>query len=57
MKKEYIKPMLIKGLTIMCGLIMSSLKSNDGEINMRINSAGASGDAESRSGSFWDESE
>jgi len=57
MKKEYITPMLIKGLSMESGLIMSSLKSDDGEINMNINSTSASGDAESRRGSFWDDSE
>ena len=57
MKKNYIKPMLIKGLSMESGLIMSSLKSDDGEINMNINSSSTSGDAESRRGSFWEDTE
>ncbi len=55
MKKEYIKPVLINGLSMESGLIMSSLKG-DG-VNMDISSEGATGDAESRRGSFWEDTE
>jgi len=55
MKKEYIAPILKRGLSMESNLICSSLKG-DG-VHMEINSTGASGDAESRGGSFWDDSE
>ena len=55
MKKVYIQPIVKKGMTLEANLLVSSLKG-DG-LNMDINSTGASGDAESRGGSFWDDTE
>ena len=55
MKKVYIQPIVKKGLTLESNLLVSSLKG-DG-VNMEITNDGASGDAESRGGSFWDDTE
>lgn len=55
MKKKYFQPIVKKGLFLESRLLVSSLKG-DG-LNMDINSTGASGDAESRQGSFWDDTE
>lgn len=56
MKKEYIKPILKKGLTMESCLICASIKG-DG-LQMEINNTGASSDAGSRGrGSFWDDTE
>ena len=55
MKKEYIKPILNKGLSMESGLIMASIKG-DG-LQMEIKNEGAGSDADSRGGSFWDDSE
>lgn len=56
MKKQYIKPITNgNGLCCESHLCAGSLKG-DG-LQMDINSNPASGDAESRRGSFWDDSE
>ena len=58
MKKEYIKPILKKGVSFECvKLIMASGKLSGDGVNMSISSEDATSDAESRRGSFWDDSE
>lgn len=58
MKKEYIKPILKKGVSFECvNLIMASGKLSGEGLDMTISSQEASGDAESRRGNFWDDSE
>lgn len=55
MKKEYIHPIMKIGMAIESSLLVSSLKG-DG-LNMDINNENASGAAEGRENSFWDEKE
>ena len=58
MRKEYIKPILKKGVSFECvNLIMASGKLSGDGVNMSISSEGATSEAESRRGSFWDDSE
>ena len=62
MKKEYIKPILKKGVSFECvNLIMASangtLSDSDGDLQMDIHNTSVSGEADSRRGSFWDDSE
>ena len=58
MKKEYIKPILKKGVSFECvNLIMASGKLSGDGVNMSISSDGATSAAEGRQGSFWDDSE
>lgn len=60
MKKEYIKPILKEGVSFECvNLIMASATGtlSGGDLQMDIHNTGASGDAESRRGNFWDDSE
>lgn len=55
MKKEYITPIVKRGITLESNLLVSSL-SGDG-LQMDINETTAYGDAESRRGSFWEDTE
>ena len=59
MKKLYIKPMMLNGLSCECKhLIMGSLKGDGLNMQIKSESAAYGASADSRQGgSFWDESE